>query len=287
MNNFKYQLAIRGGGKQGDDGEIVYPYDALEAAKAMERLSAPGNKFMNLNPFHVLELKQDHSINDLKENYGKLAALLDPEVNADARAIPLQEVALRAFRTLANPDKRDRCMETYVLAQDKVEYAWKKSNKELVTKGEAEVPYIMNPERGTIHYPDGREEEEAIIYSAQFMGDVSKMVFKMMAELDERFKRADATYERNKEEMKLKQVEQQKKKVKHEEWESEREDRVGGWRMFNKKKSQKKRRLGNGTQLWSKAEQRAEHQQPQDTAMRRKNEEGSGGANNTYKQTWR
>jgi hypothetical protein len=52
--------------------------------------------------------------------YGKLDALMDPEQNSDARAIPLQEVVLKAFRTLANPDKRDRCMETYVEARDKV-----------------------------------------------------------------------------------------------------------------------------------------------------------------------
>ena len=50
----------------------------------------------------------------MQEAYGKLAALMDPEKNSDARAIPLQDIAMKAFRTLANPDKRDRCMETYV-----------------------------------------------------------------------------------------------------------------------------------------------------------------------------
>ena len=45
------------------------------------------------------------------------------------RCLPLQEVVLKAFRTLANPDKRDRAMETYVQARDKVEYSWKKRNK--------------------------------------------------------------------------------------------------------------------------------------------------------------
>ena len=163
------------------------------------------------------------------------------------------------------------------------------------------------------------------------------MVFKKMAELDERFKRAEATYERNLEENKIKQVANKEKKRKHEEWEDEREERVGGvsytiyssppprpsapvlahvidgffffltdhrspdhhmialsfaerlccvfqWRMFSKKK---KKRLGAGTKLWSKAEERAEWQVSKDSKERLQNEEGSGGTNNTYKQTWR
>jgi hypothetical protein len=38
------------------------------------------------------------------------------------------------------------------------------------------------------------------------------MVFKMLAELDERFKRAEATWERNKEENKLKQAKAEEKR---------------------------------------------------------------------------
>lgn len=60
--------------------------------------------------------------------------------------------------------------------------------------------------------------------------------------------------------------------------------RVGGWRMFSKKK---KKRLGNGSRLWSKAEERASHQEIKDAKQRLESEKGSGGANNIYKQSWR
>eukprot|EP01047_Picozoa_sp_COSAG01_P024713 COSAG01_NODE_1536_length_9988_cov_5.096673_7_plen_120_part_00 len=43
-------------------------------------------------------------------------------------------------------------------------------------------------------------------------GRCDKMVFKMLAELDERFKRAEATWERNKEENKLKQAKAEEKR---------------------------------------------------------------------------
>ena len=86
VNNLLYQLALRGGATQNDDGEIVYPYDALAAVQAIERLTRPGHKFMNLNPFHVLELPQEHDVAQLKEAFGKLNALLDPEKNTDARS---------------------------------------------------------------------------------------------------------------------------------------------------------------------------------------------------------
>ena len=88
VNNLLYQLALRGGATQNDDGEIVYPYDALAAVQAIERLTRPGHKFMNLNPFHVLELPQEHDVAQLKEAFGKLNALLDPEKNTDARSVP-------------------------------------------------------------------------------------------------------------------------------------------------------------------------------------------------------
>ena len=54
--------------------------------------------------------------------------------------------------------------------------------------------------------------------------------------------------------------------------------------MFSKKK---KKRLGNGSRLWSKAEERAAHQEIKDAKQRLESEKGSGGANNTYKQSWR
>lgn len=286
VNNLMYQLALRGGATQNDDGEIVYPYDQLAAFELVEKLSKPGNKFLNLNPFHVLGLKQDHDVAELKEAYGKINALLDPEKNTDARVLPLQEVVTKAFKVLANPDKRDRAMETYVQAQDQIEYAWKKKNKEAVKNGQPETPYILNAHEIAQHEMTRKDGEPELkpVYSPVFLADVEKQVFKRMAELDERFKRAEATYERNKEENKLKQAANQEKKRKHEEWEDEREERVGGWRMFTKKK---KKRIGNGTRLWTRPEQRAPHQQIMDSKERLENEKGSGGANNTYKQTWR
>ena len=286
VNNLMYQLALRGGATQNDAGEIVYPYDQLAAFELMEKLSKPGNKFMNLNPFHVLGLQQNHDVAELKEAYGKINALLDPAKNTDARVLPLQEVVLKAFKVLANPDKRERAMETYVQAQDQIEYAWKKRNKEAMKNGQPETPYILNAQAIAQHEMTRKDGDPELkpVYSPVFLEDVQKQVFKRMAELDERFKRAEATFDRNKEENKIKQVANQEKKRKHEEWEDEREERVGGWRMFTKKK---KKRLGGGTRLWTQPEQRAAHQQIKDSKERLENEKGSGGTNNTYKQTWR
>ena len=48
----------------------------------------------------------------------------------------------KAFRTLANPDKRDRAMETYVQARDKVEYSWKKRNKAAKKDGQLDAQWV-------------------------------------------------------------------------------------------------------------------------------------------------
>jgi hypothetical protein len=61
-------------------------------------------------------------------------------------------------------------------------------------------------------------------FSPVFEAEVEKMVFKMMAELDERFKRSEATFERNAEESRLRAEASKEKKRKHDEWEDEREE---------------------------------------------------------------
>lgn len=75
------------------------------------------------------------------------------------RCLPLQEVVLKAFRTLANPDKRDRAMETYVQARDKVEYSWKKRNKAAKKDGQAETPFILN--EAEVQEGDGKQVPNA------------------------------------------------------------------------------------------------------------------------------
>ena len=71
----------------------------------------------------------------------------------------MQEVVLKAFRTLANPDKRDRAMETYVQARDKVEYSWKKRNKAAKKDGQAETPFILN--EAEVQEGDGKQVPNA------------------------------------------------------------------------------------------------------------------------------
>jgi DnaJ family protein C protein 8 len=173
-------------------------------------LSQPGHKFLNLNPFHVLELSEDFTLHDIQFAFAKYCSLLNPTDNTDARAIPLLTTVEKAFEIMTTPDKRDRVQETVVQARDRVEYDIKKKNKERGKKGE-------------LLLPTGGPEYDQL---------VSKMKFKLLAELDERFKRVEMTMERNKEEAKVKKEQMKTKREKDEEWENEREDRVGGWRMF-------------------------------------------------------
>ena len=142
-------------------------------------------------------------------------------------------------------------------AKDRVDYDIKSKNKALKQKGELRIPTA------------GPEYEQL----------VDKMRYKLLAELDERFKRVELTALRNKEETKLKREKQQEKKAKDEEWENEREDRVGGWRIFSKR-AKKKQRLGAGTKLWVKTEERQDHQVE-------KAVDDEYTTNNKYKRTWR
>eukprot|EP01052_Picozoa_sp_SAG31_P002477 SAG31_NODE_88_length_26714_cov_6.972046_1_plen_452_part_00 len=255
VKSFQMQLALFG--QTEKPKEIVYPFDAGEAAAAVERLSQPGHKFMNLNPLHVLDVHVQHTMEDLQMAFAKYTSLLNPKENTDARAIPLLETVEKAFEILINPDKRDRVLETCVQAKDRVEYDVKQKNKERSKKGELLIP-ATGPEFDQL---------------------VDKMRYKLLAELDERFKRVELTALRNKEELKLKREKLQEKKAKDETWEAEREDRVGGWRMFSKR-AKKRARLGAGTKLWVKTEERQEHQIE-------KQVEDEYTTNNKYKRTWR
>jgi len=246
-------------------GKVEDKYDDNAAKMLMVRLTISGHKFLNLNPFYVLEIKPEHTIEELKASYKKMECLLNPAYNTDTRVSYVKSFVEKCYTVLTDPHKRDRYLETCIEARDRVEYERRKKNKERAKNFEAEFP-ISGPE---------------------FEGDVTKTIFKLMAELDERMARTDAAAEKTKDEREEKKVMIETKRKEQEVWEGNREDRVSGWRQFSKKK---KRKAGASLGKYKLPDLKTEARradQIETVVEGADNARGSMGQNNKYKRQWR
>jgi DnaJ family protein C protein 8 len=77
------------------------------------RLTGPNFKFKNLNPFHVLQLDVDATVEDVKFRYKKLSLLVHPDKNLglDKASEAFDEVK-RAYEDLLEEEKRELTIAT-------------------------------------------------------------------------------------------------------------------------------------------------------------------------------
>jgi len=55
----------------------------LTPKQQIERLLRPGSTYLNLNPFEVLQVDPESSIDELKTKYRRLSILVHPDKNVD------------------------------------------------------------------------------------------------------------------------------------------------------------------------------------------------------------
>jgi len=57
----------------------------LTPKQQIDRLLRPGSTYLNLNPFEVLQVDPDSTIDELKTKYKRLSILVHPDKNMDDR----------------------------------------------------------------------------------------------------------------------------------------------------------------------------------------------------------
>ncbi|KAI1301389.1 DnaJ -like protein subfamily C member 8 [Halotydeus destructor] len=206
--------------KKIEEKDSIYTSD-----KQIARLLRPGSSYANLNPFEVLLLDPEAPKEDIKKQYKKLSILLHPDKNLDnrERAQSAFDIVTKAYKGLEDDAVRVRALEVVEEARFKVNQDISEKRKRQKKEGKSGKIDEDDPER--------------------FKQAVKVMTMKLFADYE---RKRRSTLERVQEETKRKregEMAEEEKKKNDQEWhknyEESREQRVGSWQTFQKKKSKK------------------------------------------------
>ncbi|KAH7643936.1 dnaJ homolog subfamily C member 8 [Dermatophagoides farinae] len=190
----------------------------------IQRLLRPGSTYANLNPFEVLLVDPDASIERIKKQYKKLSILLHPDKNPND-----QERAQRAFDALTKAYKVLEDEKSRTKALEIVEEAKYKLNKEIQEKRKRLKQ--LNPSR-----KDPRVDEDD---PEKYKQSLRVVIMKLFAEQERKRRMMQDKVQEEKKRQREEEIEQQQQKEAEKEWqknfEESRQNRVDSWHTFNKK----------------------------------------------------
>lgn len=96
----------------------------LTSEQQINRLLRPGSTYFNLNPFEVLQVEPELTVDQIKKKYRSLSFLVHPDKNQDNkdRAQQAFEAVNKAWKTLENDVTRKRCLDIYEEAKDRTDH---------------------------------------------------------------------------------------------------------------------------------------------------------------------
>lgn len=96
----------------------------LTSEQQITRLLRPGSTYFNLNPFEVLQVEPDSTIEQIKKRYRSLSFLVHPDKNQDnkERAQLAFESVNKAWKILECEATRKRCLDIYEEAKDRTDH---------------------------------------------------------------------------------------------------------------------------------------------------------------------
>ncbi|XP_026322165.1 dnaJ homolog subfamily C member 8 [Hyposmocoma kahamanoa] len=111
--------------------EIEKRDSVLTPKQQIDRLLRPGSTYFNLNPFEVLQLEPECTLEEIKKKYRRLSILVHPDKNMEdlERAQQAFEIVNRAFKTLENDDTRKKCLDIYQEAKERTEHMESRQNR--------------------------------------------------------------------------------------------------------------------------------------------------------------
>ncbi|XP_022130739.2 dnaJ homolog subfamily C member 8 [Pieris rapae] len=209
--------------------EIEKRDSVLTPKQQIERLLRPGSTYFNLNPFEVLQVEPDASLDEIKKKYRRLSILVHPDKNMDdlERAQQSFEIVNRAWKTLENEDTRKKCLDIYQEAKERTEHMIEQKRKKQRKEGRTDEPI---PEDD----PD------------KFKHAVYVMTMKLFADMERKRQHLET---RDMEERKRKresEIEQEEQMSFEKEWaknfEESRQNRVDSWKTFQSSSGKEKKK---------------------------------------------
>lgn len=113
----------------------------LTSDQQITRLLKPGSTYLNLNPFEVLQIDAECTIEEAKKRYKRLSILVHPDKNPDDkdRAQRAFDILKRAITVLEDPDEMSRCKEVYVEARARLAIVMGEKKRKLRKEGKEET----------------------------------------------------------------------------------------------------------------------------------------------------
>lgn len=190
--------------------------------KQICRLLRPGSSYANLNPFEVLLLEPEATLDEIKKQYKKLSILLHPDKNPDdrERAQTAFDIVTKAYKALGDEKTRERALEVVEEAKFKVEQQLDEKRKKLKRDGK-------------------RDQIEEDLDPEKKKQTIRVMTMKLFADYERKRRAMDERAAEERKRKREQEIEEQERKKAHEEWtknyEESREARVSNWKNFQKK----------------------------------------------------
>merc|ERR1712048_197250 len=91
----------------------------------IQRLTKPGSKYRNLNPWNVMQLDPLATEAEIKKKFKKMSILIHPDRNQDQKEIAQKafDALKKAYETLTDPKRKDECLGVLQEAKFRVEQA--------------------------------------------------------------------------------------------------------------------------------------------------------------------
>lgn len=96
----------------------------LTSDQQINRLLRAGSTYFNLNPFEVLQVEPDTTVDQIKKKYRSLSILVHPDKNQNnnERAQLAFDVIAKAWKILENEVTRKKCLDVYEEAKDRTDH---------------------------------------------------------------------------------------------------------------------------------------------------------------------
>uniref|UniRef100_A0A8D8VB37 DnaJ homolog subfamily C member 8 n=1 Tax=Cacopsylla melanoneura TaxID=428564 RepID=A0A8D8VB37_9HEMI len=190
----------------------------LTSAQQIDRLLKPGSTYRNLNPYEVLQLDPETSLDIAKKQYRKLSFLVHPDKNPEdlEKAQQAFEAVNKAWKTLEDEDSRQKCLSVIQEAKERTDYNIEEKRKRYKKEG-----------KGT-HVEE--DEPEAYAHS------VRVMTLKLFADMERKRRDLDTRAMEERKRKREQEIEEEEHRAIEKEWqknfEESRQNRVESWKQF-------------------------------------------------------
>jgi len=192
----------------------------LTPTAQIERLTKPGHTYRNLNPFEVLQVDPDTSIDEVKKKFRRMSILVHPDKNQSCleKAQIAFDAVKRAWNLLEEKETRKACLEVVEEARGRTRINMEEKKKKLRKEGK---PQIV-------------EEDNPILFKKA----VGILTMKLFADLERKRQQNEDKISEDAKKKRERELddEDRKEKIKEFEknWEDSRQGRVDSWLSFRK-----------------------------------------------------